>query len=116
MRCSTLLLIAALGGCGLVDPDITNFDLRIRDKEFTVDTEQWELMGVDQFTSTSCSQTPPDVCAAAAQQACAEGQCFGRCGGTDTCELQVQVGLWQMVDPNTENPELADITDEPVVE
>jgi len=103
-------------GCGLVDPDITNFDLFIRDKDVTVDTEQWELQGVDQFTSTDCSASP-GICAVAAEQACTSGQCFGRCNGeTSTCELQIVVALWQMVDTSTENPELAQVADQPVVD
>lgn len=110
-----LLLAAVLGGCGLVDPDITNFELYVRDKEFTVDTDQWDLMGVDQLTSTSCDGTT-NVCAAAAMQACTAGECFGICGAAGTCELQLLVTRWAMVDPDTENPELRDITSEPVVE
>jgi hypothetical protein len=102
-------------GCGLVDPDITNFDLYIQDKMFTVDTQQWELQGVDAFTSTDCSATP-GVCAVAAEQACAEGQCFGRCGLESTCELQIVVALWQMVDTDAENPELETVADQPVIE
>ena len=103
-------------GCGLVDPDITNFDLFIQDKNFTVDTEQWELDGVDQLTSTDCSGTP-GVCAVAAEQACTEGQCFGRCDAeSSTCELLIVIALWQMVDTDAENPELETIADQPVID
>lgn len=114
MRCF-LLLAGLLAGCGLVDPDVTNFDLFVRDKQFTVDTEQWQLQGVDQLTSTDCSQTTT-ICTSAAQTACAEGQCFGNCAPEGTCELQIVVALWQMVDTNTENPELRTVSDQPVVE
>jgi hypothetical protein len=119
MRC--LLAAAFLAGvlstgCGLVDPDITNFDLQIQDKMFTVDTEQWQLQGVDQLTSMSCATTP-GVCAVAAEQACTEGQCFGRCASdSQTCELLVVVTLWQMVDTDAENPELEAVADQPVVD
>jgi hypothetical protein len=103
-------------GCGLVDPDITNFDLQLQDKMFTVDTQQWELQGVDQLTSLDCSAAPGS-CAVAADQACTEGQCFGRCSTeTQTCELQVIVTLWQMVDTDAENPELEAVADQPVVD
>ena len=107
MRC--LLAAAFLAGvlstgCGLVDPDITNFDLQIQDKMFTVDTEQWQLQGVDQLTGMSCATTP-GVCAVAAEQACTEGQCFGRCAAdTQTCELLVVITLWQMVDTDAYSP------------
>lgn len=116
-----ILAVASLAGvlstgCGLVDPDITNFDLQIQDKMFTVDTEQWQLQGVDQLTSLDCSGSP-GMCAVAAEQACTEGQCFGRCSTeTQTCELQVIVTLWQMVDTDAENPELETVSDQPVVD
>jgi len=103
-------------GCGLVDPDITNFDLYVNEKRFTVDTEQWELTGVDEFTATECAGSA-GVCAVGAMAACTEGQCFGQCDGeTDTCQLQIQVALWQEVNIDTENPELRDISDEPIIE
>jgi hypothetical protein len=115
-RFVTAVILATLfAGCGLVDSDITNFDLFVRDKDFTVDTEQWELQGVDQLVSTDCSQAM-GICATAAENACTEGQCFGRCGLEGTCELQVVVALWQMVDTNTENPELMQVADQPVVD
>lgn len=115
-RLAVLALAGALGGCGLVDPDITHFELYIRDKQFTVDTAQWELQDVDSFTSIDCSASA-GLCAAAAEQACTSGQCFGRCNGqTDTCELQVIVALWQMVDVKTENEELQTIDDQPVID
>lgn len=119
MRCllATALLAGILStGCGLVDPDITNFDLQLDDKMFTVDTEQWQLSGVDQFTSLDCSGSP-GMCAVAAEQACTDGQCFGRCNGdSDTCELQIVIALWQMVDTDAENPELEAVADQPVVD
>jgi hypothetical protein len=116
LRALGVLLAGALAGCGLVDPDITDFELRIRPKQFTIDVEQWELSGVDQLVRTDCSQAP-GLCAAAAETACAEGVCAGRCdGATDTCELQIFVGLWQAVNPGEENPELRNLTSEPIVE
>lgn len=111
-----VLLLASVAGCGLVDPDIGDFDLFIKDKQFTVDTEQWELQDVGAFTSTDCSQST-GICAAAAEQACTSGQCFGRCNGeTDTCELQIIVALWNAVDVKTENSELSTIDDQPVID
>jgi hypothetical protein len=109
------LLALVMTGCGLVDPDITNFDLFIRDKEFTVDTDEWNLNGVDAFTSTDCSASP-GLCAVAAENACDPGQCFGSCdGGSDTCQLQIVMQLWQTVDMSAENPEINTVADEPVV-
>jgi len=113
---ATAATTAATAGCGLVDPDIGDFDLFIRDKQFTVDTAQWELQDVDTFTSIDCSQST-GICAAAAEQACTSGQCFGRCNGqTDTCELQVIVALWNVVDTQQENSELQTIEDQPLID
>jgi hypothetical protein len=115
-----LALVVTFGtigaGCGLFDPDITNFDLFIKDKDFTIDTDQWELNGVDAFTSTDCSVN--DVCAVAVEQSgvCAPGQCFGSCNTqTDTCQLQVVMQLWQGVDMSADNPEINTVANEPVV-
>lgn len=118
MRCLYVFAALALSaGCGLVDPDITDFELFIRDKQFTVDTAQWGLTDVDAYTGTDCTQQA-GVCSAAAQQACTEGQCFGRCDaeGTGTCELLVLVNLWQPVVLGMDNPELATLDDQPLVD
>jgi hypothetical protein len=114
---SFAVLALLMTGCGLVNPDVTNFDLYIKDKEFTVDTAQWNLQGVDSFTSMDCSQQ--DFCAAAVEQAqvCEPGQCFGRCApDTHTCELQVVLQLWQTVDMSSDNPEINTVANEPVVQ
>ena len=79
MRSFAVLVLAlsfgCLGaGCGLVDPNISNFDLFIKDKDFTVDTDQWMLSGVDQFTSVDCSVN--DVCAVAVDSS---GVCAPKC-------------------------------------
>ena len=108
-----------LAGCGLVDSNITNFDLYIKDKMFTVDTSQWQLQGVDQYTSASCTPPPgTDQCAAALQasNACKPGQCIGSCDpSTNTCKLQILLSLWQTVDMSTDNPEINTVASEPVV-
>ncbi len=112
----TVAAVVVTTGCGLVDSDITDFQLFVRDKQFTVDTAQWELQGVDQFTSTDCSQSA-GICAVGAEQVCSDGQCFGRCdGATDTCELQILVALWQSVNVDSENPELRTLAEQPVVD
>ena len=115
---SFALFALVLTGCGLVNPDITNFDLFIKDKSFTVDTDQWDLNGVGPFTSQACD-TQNDVCAAAVEQSgvCAPGQCFGRCApDTSTCELRIVLQLWSTVDMVADNPEINTVADEPIVQ
>src|SRR5437763_1625278 len=111
-------MASALAGCGLVDSNVTNFDLYIKDKMFTGDTSQWQLQGVDQYTSAQCAPSP-DPCAAALQQAmaCKDGQCFGQCDpNTNTCKLQIMLSLWQTVDMSSDNPEINTVASEPVVQ
>lgn len=117
MRMGAFAVVALLGpGCGLISSDVTNFDLTLPDKNFTIDATGWQ---VDQaaaatLTSTSCAQAPM-VCASAADAVCPE-DCTGRCGSAQTCELDLDVGLYQMIDLLREKPELQSINDEPVIQ
>lgn len=114
-RAGALTVAALLGGCGLISSDVTNFDLTLPDKEFTIDANGWQVdqTAATTLTSTSCAQSPA-VCASAAQQACPE-DCTGRCGSSQTCELDLDVGLYQMIDLLREKPELQSINDEPLI-
>ena len=111
-----LALAVPLVGCGLVDPNITNFDLALPNKTFTIDSANWGLMNADQLTSQTCTVSP-DPCAAAAEQACAMGACIAQCNATSlTCDLTLFVSLFTPVDLLVEKPELATIQDEPVID
>jgi hypothetical protein len=119
MRSIALSAIAALalsaGGCGLISSDVTNFDLTLPDKTFTVDTAHWMLTDADKFTSTDCSSNP-GACNAATTQVCKSGQCFGSCSTTtQTCDLKVLIGLYQTVNLLDEKPELKTINDQPLI-
>ncbi|MGE0400171.1 MAG: hypothetical protein AB7T06_25880 [Kofleriaceae bacterium] len=113
------LAVAALSmigtGCGLISSDVTNFDLTLPDKNFTIDASGWQVdeTAATALTSTSCANSPA-VCASAADQACPE-DCTGRCGSSQTCELDLDVGLYQMIDLLREKPELQSINDEPII-
>lgn len=109
-------VVATASGCGLIDPDITEFDLTLPSKQFTIDSGRWNLMNADQLVSQPCT-TQPDPCAAAAQQACEEGTCIAQCdGSTMTCDLTLFVSLYQMIDLQMEKPELSQIEDQPVLD
>lgn len=114
---TTLALTLASGsGCGLVDPDITHFDLALPDKTFTIDADTWSLQNADQLVNQTCT-TSPDPCAAAAQAACAEGTCIAQCNAsTLTCDLTLFISLYTPVDLINEKPELKTIEDEPIIE
>jgi hypothetical protein len=115
------LLLAAVGaalvaGCGLVDPNITEFDLTLPSKQFTIDASRWDLSTAPTLTSTMCN-TSQDVCAAGGQQACPDGECIAQCDGTTmTCDLTLFVALYNTIDLETEKPELRQIADQPVID
>ncbi|HVV82025.1 MAG TPA: hypothetical protein VHE35_03055 [Kofleriaceae bacterium] len=109
-------LAAPLVGCGLIDADVTQFDLGLPDKQFTVDAGNWGLSNPEQYLSQQCT-TSPDPCAQAAMQACRPGQCVGMCNpGSHTCDLTLFVSLYQGIDLVTEKPELQSINDEPIID
>jgi hypothetical protein len=112
----SLLGTLALTGCGLISSDVTNFDLTLKPKSFTLDTSSWQItqQQADTFLSTPCQQTPQNVCTSAATQACAMG-CTGRCGASNTCELDLDVGVYKMVDLGMEQPELNTLNNEPII-
>jgi hypothetical protein len=111
-----LCLVLAVSGCGLISSDVTNFDLTLPEKPFSVDASGWQVnqQAADTFLNTSCSQSPQNVCTSAAMSACPMN-CTGRCGAASKCELGFDVGVYQMIDLVTEKPELKSINDEPVI-
>lgn len=109
-------LVVPLGACGLIDPDITEFDLTLPSKQFTIDSAQWGLMNADALINQTCT-TSPDPCAAAAQQACEEGTCIAQCDAQSlTCDLTLFVSLYNAIDLEMEKPELSTIEDQPVLD
>lgn len=117
MTCLRFALGALLlSGCGLISSDVTNFDLTLKPKSFTVDTGSWQVdqTKADAFLSTPCQMTPTNVCTTAAMTACAMG-CTGVCGSASTCELELNVGVYKMVDLGMEQPELNTINGEPII-
>ncbi len=112
-------LIAALAfamtGCGLIDPDITNFDLQIKPRQFTVDTAQWGLTADATFPAIDCTGAMSGVCSAGISQACASDLCFGSCDGTN-CTAKILISLFHTIDLNADNPELETIAQQPVID
>lgn len=103
-----------LTGCGLISSDVTDFDLTLPDKKFSIDASSWDVQQSDanQFLGLSCSSST--MCDSAVQQACAMG-CSGSCNASSTCDLSLDVSLSQKVDLVMEKPELQSINDEPVI-
>lgn len=112
---SVAALVSLLGGCGLIDSDITRFDLRVSNKTFTVDTAQWELTAEASFPAIDCTGMP-GVCSAGIAEACGnDALCFGSCDGAN-CQALVLVALFQSVNLTQERPELDDIANQPIIE
>lgn len=108
-------MLALSAGCGLVSSDVTNFDLTLPDKDFSVDTSAWQVDQnvADTYLKTSCA-SQPNVCTTAAASACS-ANCTGVCDAASKCDLQLMVAVHQGVDLVMERPELKTINDEPVI-
>lgn len=105
----------ALCGCGIIDPNITRFDLRLPERMFTMDTDQWQLSSSGAvFPDLPCDQDPT-VCEAQVDDLCGGDQCTALCVA-GSCQMIVQVTLWRMVDLYEENPELKTINEQPLVD
>ena len=103
--------------CGLIDPDITEFDLSLPSKQFTIDASRWNLENADTLVSTPCQTGANDACVAAAEQICEMGECAALCdSGTLTCDLTLYVSLYQGVDLYNEKPELQTIENQPLLD
>jgi hypothetical protein len=113
---AVLAVLAGLGsgGCGVISSDVTNFDLTLPDKKFTIDASQWNVTqsDADKVLAISCSSDT--MCNSAVQTACQMG-CSGMCDAARTCDLSLDISLTKKVDLVTEKPELKSINDEPVI-
>ena len=108
------MMTAGVSGCGIIDSDITQFDLSLPDRTFTIDTDQWNVdSSTTTFPDIPCS-TDMDVCADAVTAYCGVDRCTGACVN-DLCEMTVQVSLWRGVDLYNEKPELQTIDNQPLV-
>ncbi len=115
--CRIFLTAALMSGCGLIDSDVTNFNLALDGKPFSVDASGWQIdqAEADQILSTPCGGAP-SVCMTAATNACPMN-CTGECSATtNTCELGLKVGVYKPVDLVSEKPELKEINDRAIID
>jgi hypothetical protein len=105
----------ALAGCGLISSDVTNFDLTLPDKKFTVDAGGWHVdqMAADRVLAMSCDMAP-DACNTAVKMACPT-DCSGVCNAARTCDLLLDISLSQSINLVMEKPELQSISSEPLI-
>jgi hypothetical protein len=109
-------IAAAAAGCGLISSDVTNFDLALPAKRFTIDMGGWQVdtSAADEYLMRSCSDSNPALCNNAVQQVCTMN-CSGVCSADNTCQLSLDISGRQPVDLVSEKPELKSINDEPVI-
>ena len=119
------LAAAAMGvslvtGCGLISSDVTNFDLMLPDKKFTIDASGWQVDGSKSpfnngtLASVPCSSMPT-VCSMMVAQACSS-DCSSTCDTVaNSCQLSLDISRPLKVDLLTDQPDLKTINDQPVI-
>ncbi len=109
------LILALVSGCGLISSDVTNLNLDLPDKKFSIDTASWNIdqMMAMQVLNTPCSSS--SQCMTAAENACAM-DCSGTCNAAMRCAINLDVGLHTNVNLLMEKPELQQINDRAVIE
>src|SRR5579859_1933064 len=99
------LSLGCAAGCGLISSDVTNFDLTLPAKTFTIDASGWQvdttkassLFGSDGRLMPLPCNSMPTVCSSAVAQACPTG-CTGSCDMTaNSCQMSLDVSLSQSV-------------------
>jgi hypothetical protein len=109
-------LVVAMSGCGLISSNVTNFDLTLPDKNFSVDASGWNVnqTAAMAYLNMSCGPSNNVCMSTALQQACHMG-CTGLCGAMNKCTLDLNVSVYKGVDLVAEKPELKTINDQPLI-
>jgi hypothetical protein len=109
------MMVATSASCGLISSDVTNFNLDLPDKNFSIDTASWNVNQQAAMTvlNTMCSSS--SQCQTAAENACAM-DCSGTCNASMRCTINLDVGLHSSVNLLMEKPELQQINDKSVIE
>ena len=114
-RTSILALgLSVVAGCGIIDPDITDFDLSLPEFSYSMDSMQWGVEGDGQFPAVPCSPEE-DICTEAVAMTCTGEGCAAYCNADSQCQATVQVALNREVNLLSERPELGTIEDQPIL-
>jgi hypothetical protein len=108
-----LLALGTLGACGLISPDVTDFQLRFPQHNFQIDTNDWQLGVAGTIPSIPC--VPPGTECSSLCATTAQGRCTAECSSGGFCEGQVTISLTNDYNLATEAPEYAEIASRPVV-
>src|ERR1051325_2305491 len=116
---AAMLGFSLVAGCGLISSDVTNFDLMLPDKKFTIDASGWTVdttktpFSNGTLASVPCSTST--VCSSAVAQVC-PSDCSGTCDpAASSCVLSLDVSRSLKVDLINEQPDLKTINDQPVI-
>jgi len=111
-RALLVAVVPALS-CGLIDPDVTEFALNLPEKEFAVDTADWNLKVTGTMPTIAC---PPADCAAAVETICEAGSCSAACDPGMARAAGVSVSVFQMFHPVTEAAWVKQVEGQPLIE
>lgn len=115
MCLGALAALVVVSGCGLISSDVTDFNLDLPEKKFSIDAASWDVDEMAAMTVLNATCSTDAQCNAAAEAACAM-DCSGTCSPTTSmCELEMAVGIHQAVNLVMEKPELQSINDKPVI-
>jgi hypothetical protein len=109
------LIVALVSGCGVISSDVTNFNLDLPDKKFTIDTMSWNVDQQMAMTALNTTCSSSTQCMAVADAACSM-DCTGVCNPASRCTVNLDVGLHTSVNLLMEKPELQQITDKGVID
>ena len=117
---AAVLGVSLVAGCGLISSDVTNFDLMLPEKKFTIDASGWQVdANKNPFSNGTLASVPcssmPSVCGMAVAQACAS-DCSSTCDiVANSCQLSLDISRPLKVDLLTDQPDLKTINDQPVI-
>ncbi len=108
-----VLVVAALAaGCGLIDEDVTRFELGFPQHDFRVESADWQILG-NNLPSIGCAQV---TCEEASGSFCGEGRCQTSCDETSQmCRAVVPIVLVNDYNLAVEAAEYQAIADQPIV-
>jgi hypothetical protein len=107
----------SISGCTIVSSDVASFDLDLPPKAFSVDANGWQVRQADAslFLQLPCASSP-NVCSSGLKNVCPMN-CTGSCNSTtSTCDLHLEINVHRMVDVLTEQPQLASVADQSVIQ
>lgn len=117
---AAVLGVSLVAGCGLISSDVTNFDLMLPEKKFTIDASGWQVDGSKSpFSNGTLASVPcnsmPTVCSMMVAQACSS-DCSSTCDiAANSCQLSLDISRPLKVDLLTDQPDLKTINDQPVI-